>query len=143
VPAIEVSISIVNDWPPNIRSIRAVLPVSERNIFAYGGIIYNPGGGGLSPELVAHEAVHFEQQRKLNRWYRRNGAEVWWRRFLRDPEFRLEQELEAHRAEYREFCRLHSDRNERQRALRVIAGKLAKPMYGGIITVSEAIKAIQ
>jgi len=27
---------VVNDWPPNIEDIRAVLPVSERNIFAYG-----------------------------------------------------------------------------------------------------------
>ena len=105
------SISIVTDWPPNISLIRAKLPVTERNIFAYGGIIFNPGGIALSPELIAHEKVHFAQQRGLNRWWRRNGDEVWWRRFLEDPEFRLQQEAEAHRAEYREYCRRHPDRN--------------------------------
>ncbi len=53
---------IVNDWPTNIAAIRAVLPVTRGNIFAYGGKIYSPGSKTLAPELIAHEQVHFRQQ---------------------------------------------------------------------------------
>lgn len=130
-------------WPPNIECIRAVLPVSEGNIFAYGNVIFNPGGREIPPWLIAHEQVHFEQQRALSRWWRRNGAEVWWRRFLKDPAFRLEQELDAHRAEYREFCCIHSDRNMRARGLQLMSKRLAAPMYGGLITFELAKKEIQ
>lgn len=134
--------SIETGWPPNIESIRAVLPVSENNIFAYGTVIYNPGGMELPPWLIEHERVHFRQQDDLKSWWRRNGAEVWWRRFLRDPEFRLEQELEAHRAEYRSFCSHNADKNLRSRALMAISKRLAAPMYGGIISVLDARKVI-
>lgn len=126
---------IRTEWPPNIGAIRAVLPVSERNIFAWGGVIYNPGGGELSEELIVHEEVHFHQQRQ--------GAAKWWKKFLQSPEFRLSQEIPAHRAEYREFCRNHRDRNLQSRYLRDIAARLAHPMYGGIITVREAIREIK
>lgn len=125
---------IVNDWPPNIKAIRAVLPVSAGNIFAYGGKIYNPGCAELTPELLAHEAVHFRQQGKF--------PGRWWKKFLRRPEFRLEQELEAHREEYRVFCQLHRDRNAKARFLRQISLRLAAPMYGGIITLREAMVRI-
>lgn len=131
-------IRIEAGWPPNIKSIRAVLPVSERNIFAYGDVIYNPGGGELPAWLVAHEKVHFAQQRKLNRWYRRNGAEVWWRRFLRDTQFRLEQEVEAHRVEYEQFKQHYADRNIRSQQLNEMAKRLAGPMYGSLLSLKHA-----
>ncbi len=127
---------VVNDWPPNINEIRAVLPVTERNIFAYDGKIFNPGGGKLGPELHAHEAVHFEQQRVI-------GVEAWWVKFLADEKFRLAQEIPAHKAEYREFCKFNRDRNDQARCLRALGQRLAAPMYGGIITVNEAMKRIR
>jgi hypothetical protein len=133
-----VKFSVETGWPPNIANIRAVLPVSERNIFAYGNVIFNPSGGELPPWLIAHEKVHFVQQAGMSSWWRRNGAEVWWRRFLRDPEFRLQQEVEAHRAEFAEFKRIHKDRNVRVQALNQIAGRLAKPMYGSLVSVKIA-----
>ena len=126
---------ILTAWPPNIEAIQSVLPVSERNIFAYGGKIYNPGGCELTAELIAHERVHFRQQGRR--------PKKWWKRFLKEPEFRLEQELEAHRAEYFEFCRNHRDRNARQRYLLELGRRLSAPMYGGLITVREAMKEIQ
>lgn len=134
---------IVNDWPPNIKSIRAVLPVTENNIFAYGGTIYNPGGRGLSRELIAHETVHFRQQAEFKkpRWSR-NSVESWWKKFLAEPEFRLEQELEAHREEYQEYCRRNKDRNRQVLFARLISKRLAAPMYGGLITAPEAQRKI-
>lgn len=125
---------IVEDWPPNIDAIRAVLPVTENNIFAYNGKIYSPSGGPLSRELIAHEKVHFAQQGKL--------YDLWWENFLDDPEFRLAQELPAHKAEYTEFCRWNKDRNKQMWYLRLLGKRLAAPMYGGLIGVKEAMRKI-
>ena len=126
---------IRSEWPPNIKAIRAVLPVTERNVFAWAGIIYAPGGGWLGPALIAHERVHFEQQG-------RNPVR-WWKKYLKDPEFRLAQEIPAHMAEYAEFCRLNRDRNAQSRFLHVLGKRLSAPMYGGLITAADARKQIR
>jgi hypothetical protein len=131
-----VTVDIVEDWPPNIDAIRAVLPVSESNIFAYGGVIYSPGGGNLPSWLVEHEKVHFEQQERY-------GLRAWWKRFLNDEEFRLDQELPAHRVEYRVFCQTNRDRNHQSRFLMLLSRRLAAPMYGGLISAGEARRRIQ
>jgi hypothetical protein len=127
---------VINDWPPNINEIRNVLPVTDRNIFAYDNKIFNPSGGKLPPELHAHEAVHFKQQAEI-------GVEAWWQNFLEDPVFRLAQEIPAHKEEYRVYCLFSRDRNERAKMLRRMGQRLAAPMYGGIITINEAMKAIR
>jgi hypothetical protein len=135
-------VTVVNEWPPNIEAIRAVLPVTERNIFAYDHRIYNPGGGILPLELLAHEKVHFKQQDEFEA-DGLSGVEGWWELFLESPTFRLKQEIPAHAAEYAAFCRMHKDRNEMAQMLRRLAQRLAAPMYGSIITVNEAMKAIR
>ena len=121
---------IVNDWPPNIEAIRAVLPVSRFNIFAYGGKIYNPGGEKLPPWLVGHEKVHFAQQGR--------NPEHWWAKYLSDTKFRLEQEIEAHQEEYRVFCWFNRKRNRRRVHLKHMAKRLAAPMYGRLISAKVA-----
>lgn len=128
--------NIVADWPPNIDNIRAVLPVTERNIFAYSHTIYSPSGTKLPPELIAHEEVHFRQQDKV-------GVREWWNRFLIDTEFRLEQEVEAHRVEWRTYRRHNKDRNHRASFLAQLSRRLASPMYGGLITAAQAQKLIR
>ena len=126
---------IVKGWPPNIEDIRAVLPVTSRNIFSWGYTIYNPSGGDLSPALIEHEKVHGDQQG--------GDPKSWWQKFLNSPEFRLQQEIPAHRTEYRAFCRLNKDRNARVAYLNSLGRRLAHPMYGKIITLAAAIKEIQ
>ena len=126
---------IVAAWPPNIKAIRKVLPVTENNIFAWGDTIYNPGGGRLSAELIAHEEVHF--------WQQNGNPKSWWKKFLKSPEFRLQQELPAHRMEYREFCRRHKDRNVRWSYLQALGRRLSHPMYGKIITAAAAMQEIK
>jgi hypothetical protein len=125
---------IIAGWPPNIAMIRAVLPVSPRNIFAYDGKIYAPEGGPLPPELIAHEQVHFRQQG--------NDVAGWWDRFLTDPEFRLDQEMEAHRIEWQVFLASKPSRRERRFRLKQMGKRLSAPMYGRIITANQAMKAI-
>lgn len=125
---------LVTGYPPNIDVLRAAFNPGPLTVFTYGDTVYNPSGGTLSAELVAHEAVHIKQQAA--------GAEEWWARYLEDEQFRLEQELEAHRAEYQAFCAREKDRNQRNRYLFTIAARLASPMYGNIITLREAQRQI-
>lgn len=125
--------NIVTGYPPNIEALKAKFKLSGSEIFTYGDTVYNPSGGTLSLELQAHEAVHVKQQA---------DPATWWSRYLEDPEFRYNQELEAHRAEYRSFCSRNKDRNKRARFLNTIASRLASPLYGSIVTLRSASKAI-
>ena len=128
-------IEIKNEFPPNIDKIRDVLPLSGKEIFAWDGIIYNPGKGRITQPLMDHERQHFVQQ---------NGnPEAWWDEYLIDPEFRFKQELEAHQAEYISYCRMEKSRNKRARYLFEIAARLASPMYGYPITQQKAMQYIK
>lgn len=125
---------IVVDFPPNIGDIRAVLPITGREMFSWGDIIFNPGGGKLSKELLAHERTHAKQQA--------GDVEGWWIKYLHDIEFRFQQELEAHQVEYAVNRRLQPNRNLRRLYLKEISKRLASPMYGSIITYEKARKMI-
>jgi hypothetical protein len=126
---------IVKEFPPIYDKIKEKFTLSGREIFAWGDIIYNPGGGELGPELVAHEEVHKKQQG--------DDIEGWWEKYLADDNFRFKQELEAHQMEYKEFCKLNKDRNIRHRYLVYLGGRLSSPVYGSMVSQMEAIKSIR
>lgn len=128
-------IKIVKSLPPNIDVVRKTFTLSGKEIFAWGDTIYNPSGGQLTSALIAHEKVHFKQQE--------GNPEDWWDKYLSDANFRLNQELEAHRVEYRTFCRENRDRNKQARYLFEISSRLASPMYGNMLTTKEAMKLIR
>lgn len=117
-----------HDKPPNYERIRAVFDVRPTTIFTYGNTIYVPGGGELDYPLRMHERTHVLQQAAFP-----GGPEMWWNRYLDDPAFRLEQELEAYRNQYRAMSR-----SERERNIRRIAGDLSSPLYGNVVTFDEA-----
>ena len=135
-------LEVVHGRPPNYEVIVAVFPGAALPgvIFAYGDRIYAPGAGGrlrpfmLPPELHAHEAVHIERQA--------GRPEPWWEKYLADPRFRLEEELLAHRAEYWAYCARHPNRAKQAQALEGIARKLAAPLYGALVSVEDARKAV-
>jgi hypothetical protein len=130
------AVEIKQEYPPNIGKIRqAGIPLGGKEIFAYDNVIYNPSGGRLTEPLIAHEKVHFKQQG--------DDTDAWWERYLVDMDFRLEQELAAHRAEYKDFCRSVRQREKRVRFLSEIALRLSGPLYGGKITHRDAMKAIR
>ena len=110
--------------PPNYMEIVSVLPEAKNKntIYAYAPNVYIPSGKSLSVPLIAHESVHIRQQG--------DDPEAWWNKYLMYEEFRFEQELEAHIAEYKAFCRLHSDRNRQIAGLEQIARRLIGPLYG-------------
>lgn len=107
-------------------------------IFTYGDTLYNPSLIRLTEDLMEHESVHMKQQA-----FNDTVAKLWWQRYLGDPDFRLSQEVEAYGRQFKFLCKVHKDRNHQTRLLYVLAGHLSSPMYGDIITKSDAVKAIQ
>lgn len=125
--------------PPNFDEIVAVFPFARNPgvIFTLGQTIYNPSAVAISAALKCHESVHGQRQGT-------NQDEIrgWWSRYLNDPQFRLEEELLAHRAEYRAFRSWTKDRNAVARELEVISRRLSGPLYGGLLTHAAARRFI-
>jgi hypothetical protein len=120
---------IIHGKPPIWDLAVSLLGADERTVFTYGSDVYVPGGGELGPELIAHEAVHVAQQ---------TDPVVWWNRYFESPEFRVEQELPAYRAQYADFCKRNKDRNVRARYLVYLAGVMAGPLYARMIDFHSA-----
>lgn len=126
--------------PPIYDKAKAAFQFKEPGtIFTYGDTIYNPGGVPLTPDLITHEEVHERQQKAIGAF----GARRWWKRYLKDPQFRFEQELEAYRAQYKFVKGFIKDRNTLAAYLNEIAGFLSGPMYGNIISRSDAAQRIK
>lgn len=127
---------MVKAYPPNFAKIREAFPTASRMhgvIFCYGDTVYNPGGVTLYEPILAHEAVHSRQQGK--------SPEAWWDRYIAEPKFRFDQELEAHREEYQVAGRSLT-RNQRRQLLRGLAHRLSGPLYGKMVTKDEASRLI-
>lgn len=127
---------IVRGTPPNFADIVAMFPAARREgvVFTYGDTVYVNGDPELSVQLKVHESVHIQQQSRA-------GPDPWWERYLADPQFRFLQELSAHRAEYRKLRNI--DPNLGRKHLPFIAARLASPLYGGIVSLRDARKAIR
>ena len=129
---------VIYDFPPLYEEISEAFGLypGDRIIFSWGDQLYNPTRANIVPELVAHEAVHGERQ----------GSDQqiidWWKRYIEDRSFRLDEEVPAHIAEYQHVLK-HGNRNERRTALRVTAKRLAAPLYGRMITRSAAIAVLR
>lgn len=134
VPGKDEGIRVEQGYPPNYVEIVAALGEPAPNVcFAWGDRVYFPGGTKLAPEIEIHESVHFQQQAEIG------GPELWWAKYLSNAAFRLEQEVEAMRAqiacqptrEYRRACR------------RMCAKQLAGPTYQLPITWQQADAFLQ
>ena len=129
--------------PPNFAAICAVFPdavTHEGAIFSYAPHIYAPKltpGQGLAPHLHIHEQVHHQQQKAIG------GPEIWWERYLADVNFRLEQEIEAYRAQYQFVLTNHGNNRGTQDFLFKIACDLSGPLYGNIISYGAAESKIR
>lgn len=133
---------IVDTMPPNglyERIVATWMEVASNPyvVFAYGDTIYNPSGRTIPNYMIEHEKVHIRQQAEIG------GPEIWWDHYLVNAKFRLDQELEAYRKEYKVFCFMYKDKNERNSFLRFQAIMLASPMYGNLMKINEAIERIK
>ena len=60
----------------------------------------------------------------MTRW---SGADLWWENYIRDAEFRYNEELLAHAAEFKMYR--YEDRNASARLLLTTALRLIAPLY--------------
>lgn len=129
---------VVNEYPPNYEAICEAIPgvkEGESIIFTYGDTVYAPNTPKeLSDHLWQHEATHVNQQKQM-------GVEEWWAKYLVDPAFRLEQELQAYRVQYNVVKRKRNWQLT-EHVLNQISRDLAGDMYGNILTKAEARKLI-
>lgn len=127
------------EYPPNIKEIRKVIDLSKfpNAVFTYGHTIHNPSDNPIDEPLQLHEAQHSLQQDQVG------GPKKWWKRWLSEPTFRLEQEIEAYGMQWRRFCELHTDRNRRALFLHRVASDLSSEQYGKVISLVEARNRIR
>lgn len=128
---------VIKDFPPNFDDICLAIPDvrdKEGVVFTYGDTIYNPYGGDVQDHLDIHESIHYKQQSEI-------GIEEWWRRYLTDEKFRLDQEVEAYQEQYR-FVFKKYGRIVATNFLRDIANDLSSEIYGNILDRKSARKAI-
>lgn len=106
-------------------------------LFTYGDAIYNPGGAQITDDLMIHEQVHGKQQKHND-----DEAALWWGKYLRDPEFRLSQELEAYAEQYKFLCRKIQNKQQRFEIVKRMATILSGPLYGNCISFGSAVLKI-
>lgn len=125
--------NIVKSYPPNYELVKLALPVTESNIYCYGDTIYNPSGGYIPDDILYHENVHKEQQG--------DEVELWWNRYLRDKDFRYEQELEAYAKQYN-LIKQHFSAQISKEALYELAKNLST-LYNIDISLHQAETSIR
>lgn len=134
--------TIVIGHPPMWEEIRAAFPRAAAQkgvIFSWGRKIFNPDNVRLDAGLIAHEAVHGQRQ----------GTEEmhvkdWWRRYIDDRQFRLDEEIPAHIAEMKRMVAADPSRNNRRSTISRLATRLSSPLYGRLLsstTVRTLLKA--
>lgn len=123
---------ICKDFPPNYTEIKEAFNPSPEVVYTYGDVIYSPLFTELPADLIAHEEVHSRQQ---------IDPKEWWNKYLKDKDFRVEQEAEAYHVQYEAFKKKHGWTKWR-RFLEAIAKDFSGPIYGDSISYEDAIKKI-
>ena len=127
------TLQVVFERPPMFAEIAAAFPVADNGvIFAWGDRIYNPSRIEITPALMAHEEVHGRRQMAMGE------IERWWWQYITNPGFRLHEELPAHAAELSVMQRDAVNRHQRRSAVKIVAKKLAAPLYGGLVSPGTA-----
>lgn len=114
--------------PPLLEAIAEAFPHRGPGvIYAFGDRIYNPSGQMIPPALIAHELAHCERQRVFRLDESAIGIEQWWRQYLKDPDFRYQEELYGHAAELRTLKT--KDRNRNAQLVMQTTLRLLAPFY--------------
>lgn len=129
---------ITNERPPEwiLEAVKKWgVDFDKGNIaFAYGDAVHI-GRGSIPPDLAAHEAVHLRQQA--------GNPDAWWKRYLSDDQFRIDQELEAYRVQYQWVLQNVKNTNKRFEMLRHYANDLSGGMYGKTMPLIVALQEIR
>ncbi len=136
----------LNTFPPNWKKIKEAFPhaEAEQAVFCYGEVLHNPFNANITRDLEVHEAVHSEQQG--------DDPEKWWNKYIKDPAFRLEEEIQAYGLQLyhlktTKVLKLDEYGNEQEIFIpsrviswyiEMIAKTLSGPLYGNIIDYYQA-----
>ena len=130
----------------------------EQTVWTYGDTIFAPDRDSSLPDhIIAHEEQHARQQSNQELMLKYiepteriddeklagKMRDAWWKEFLSNPRFRLEQEAEAYGAQYRFYCERVKDRNRRALFLVQLARTLSGPLYQVAVTNAQARKMIE
>ena len=115
---------------PQMDRYKKYFPIGDKTIIAYYPDIYS--NNSLTPDLLVHESTHLRQQQKL-------GLNSWVDKYLEDPTFRLNQEIEAYNNQIQSF----KDKNQRLKSKIWASETLSSSLYNNIITKEEAYKILK
>ena len=132
---------IINTPPPRALYKKIKERFGAENVDWEKGIVFTVGDKiyckfKLRQDLITHEKTHIKQQAEI-------GVDIWWDKYLSDDSFRYDEELEAYRNQYRWIKHNIKDRNKQNDMLHSFARDLSGGMYGGLVSMSEAVNAIK
>ena len=102
---------------------------------AYDKDIYCGDKANLSTDVIVHESVHLARQEK--------DPVQWWENYMKNKEFRFTEELIAYHTQYDYLKDNVKDKNQLARFLFNLARDLSGPMYGSVVSHSEALRLIK
>lgn len=136
---------IIRAFPPNFREISEHFPIRGRQglLYSWGDTIYNPSGVVIPPWLIEHEEVHGRRQMGgimpiFAEPANTQKVRIWWDQYLHDKQFRLREELLAHRAEFASFQKQAVSFKDSDLYLDTISERLSSSLYGNMVTQREA-----
>lgn len=118
---------IKNEQPPNFEILNAIFPVNETSLYAYAPDIYSPFSKDIQEDRKIHEMVHVERQKDPRQW---------WEEYIRNPQFRLEEEIVAYATQYLAVKKVYPAKQSKE-ALNEFAHSLSG-MYNLNITYDQA-----
>jgi hypothetical protein len=128
--------------PPIYDKICAAFPrVPGKHgvIYAWGRTIYNPDMIVIPKDLAIHEAMHGIRQEVYE-----GGVIAWWERYLIDRDFRLVEEVMAHKAEATALLAKYGmSRASRRKITAHVASRLANPVYQFGIDRAQAERLLE
>lgn len=142
---------VIRDRPPLFDLIDQAFNIRGKPVLiSWGRIIYVPTGSlEVSPALMVHEETHGYRQLlygtpgHMAAPSEGERVTLWWLRYIRDINFRRDEEVLAHRAEYRHLCDHAGGRNQRRRHLSIVSTKLSHPLYGPMMNKAAARKVLE
>lgn len=128
-----VEVKISNEIPPIYERLKQLFNVEWDNglVIAYGDTVYCKFS--IDDALMVHESTHIRQQAEYP-----GGVEAWWERYLTDAKFRLDQEIEAYRAQAKHIRTYSKNRNAAFGYLHHLYTSLSGPMYGSVVSYEQA-----
>lgn len=128
---------ISHEKPPIYERLVRVFGIDWNDgiVITYGDTLHTKEGNNIPNDLVVHEKTHTRQQEKI-------GIMTWWEEYIANPEFRIKQEAEAYRNQWKFLISTEKNRERLFHKKLRLVDDLSGPIYGNVVSGSEALKLI-